>query len=108
LLSFTYVYFFESGLFNGLRPIQTKKSFPASGFVRLAQACAVLPLSLRGKAHDKAPASIWRAKKTLAQVFSYFRLTPIGGAALGGVAGDPCTGWNGSIAQTPAIRRRLG
>jgi hypothetical protein len=30
LLSFTYVYFFESGLFNGLRPIQTNKSFPVS------------------------------------------------------------------------------
>jgi hypothetical protein len=27
LLSFAYVYFFESGLFNGLRPIQIKK-FP--------------------------------------------------------------------------------
>jgi hypothetical protein len=43
LLSFTYVYFFESGLFNGLRLIQIKKSFPVSGFVRLARARTVLP-----------------------------------------------------------------
>jgi hypothetical protein len=39
LLSFTNVYFFESGLFNGLRPIQVKKIAPlgfADGRVRRA------------------------------------------------------------------------
>jgi hypothetical protein len=30
MLSFTYVYFSESGLFNGLQPIQIKKTFPVS------------------------------------------------------------------------------
>jgi hypothetical protein len=30
ILSFTYVYFSESGLFNGLQPIKIKKSFPVS------------------------------------------------------------------------------
>jgi hypothetical protein len=30
MLSFAYVYFLESGLFNGLQPIQIKKSFPVS------------------------------------------------------------------------------
>jgi hypothetical protein len=48
-----------------------KNLFPFSGFMRLPQARAVLPLSLRRKAHDKAPASIWRAKKTLTQVFCF-------------------------------------
>jgi hypothetical protein len=30
LLSFTFIYFSESGLFKGLQPIQIKKSFPLS------------------------------------------------------------------------------
>jgi hypothetical protein len=34
LLSFAYVYFLESGLFNALRPIQIKKSFPLSAAAR--------------------------------------------------------------------------
>jgi hypothetical protein len=40
LLSFAYVYFFESGLFNGLQLIQIKKSFPS-------QAVKCVPLSRR-------------------------------------------------------------
>jgi hypothetical protein len=67
LLSFTYVYFFESGLFNGLRPIQIKKSFP----VRLSQPRAVLPLSLRRKAHGKAPGFDLASKENFSTSFSF-------------------------------------
>jgi hypothetical protein len=46
LLSFAYVYFLESGLFNGLRPIQIKK-FPGSGLrlyaARPSSLCANVP-----------------------------------------------------------------
>jgi hypothetical protein len=34
MLSFTYVYFFESSLFNGLWPIQTKNFFPSQAVRR--------------------------------------------------------------------------
>jgi hypothetical protein len=44
-LLFVFIYFSESGLFNGLQPIQIKKSFPASGAVRnVSNACLVLTL----------------------------------------------------------------
>jgi FAD binding domain of DNA photolyase len=48
ILSFTYVYFSESGLFNGLQPIKIKKSFPVSHCVRNAtRGPSPLPLSPR-------------------------------------------------------------
>jgi hypothetical protein len=45
LLSFAYIYFFESGLFNGLQPIQIKKSSPSFGSTQVVQKRSILPAS---------------------------------------------------------------
>jgi hypothetical protein len=42
-LSFAFIYFLESGLFNGLWPIQIKKSFPPFGSVRVVQKRSIVP-----------------------------------------------------------------
>jgi hypothetical protein len=47
LLAFTSVYFFESGLFNVLRPIQIKKSAPS-----------LAPAKRSGLSHPSSPSSI--------------------------------------------------
>jgi hypothetical protein len=49
LLAFASVYFFESGLFNGLRPIQIKKSFPSFGSVQVVQKRSISPPSLAAR-----------------------------------------------------------
>jgi hypothetical protein len=44
LISFAYVYFFESRVFNGLQPIQTKKSFPFSGSAPTRPKCGSIAM----------------------------------------------------------------
>jgi hypothetical protein len=44
LLSFVFICFSESGLFNGLRPIQIKKFFPLSPVVRRGLKVRLAPL----------------------------------------------------------------
>jgi hypothetical protein len=63
LLSFAYVYFLESGLFNGLQPIQIKK-FPAaiSGCARLYEP-AVHDVHVSSFRACQEPGSIRRLKK---------------------------------------------
>jgi hypothetical protein len=43
LLAFTSVYFSESGLFNGLRPIQIKKFLPSFDSVQVVQKRSIRP-----------------------------------------------------------------
>jgi hypothetical protein len=69
LLSFASVYFFESGLFNGLQPIQIKK-FPA--VLRLAASGCAQGHFRRHVLHflaaHRGATSIWRVGKLIAQI----------------------------------------
>jgi hypothetical protein len=57
LLSFAFFYFCESGLFNGLRPIQIKKSFPVSHCASNVTTRSLSPVSSRrGERHGVNPA----------------------------------------------------
>jgi hypothetical protein len=51
LLSFIFFYFFESGLFNGLRAIQIKNSVPS-----------LAPAKRSGLSHPSSPSSIERLR----------------------------------------------
>jgi hypothetical protein len=72
LLYFTYVYFFESGLFNGLRPIQIKK-FPLFG--RVQKCLKRFRILFRRQAHESSfiPTKLY---ERLAQPARICRLQP--------------------------------
>jgi hypothetical protein len=65
LLSFTYVYFSESGLFNGLRPIQIKNSRRFLRPTRNAPNACLVPFPLTS---GKASADIPGTEKNIARI----------------------------------------
>jgi hypothetical protein len=93
LLSFTYVYFFESGLFNGLEPIQIKIFLSSLGSARnvtrapFLVAAAKVPAPI--PASDKCIASISVVCKSIVAK-SAFQVANAGGASL---AANQASGW---------------
>ena len=99
MLSFTYVYFFESGLFNGLEPIQIKiflqlrldSKFHTPAFLRPSRAKRGLNLAT-GKAIARASAV---RKAFVAK--SAFQVANAGGASL---ATNQASGWRRLAGET--------